>query len=77
MANLKELQERLNSDTKFRDDFLVDPVGVLNKEGIILSPEMEEELAKSIKDLTSAPKTTAGASVRSEGGISISISKSF
>lgn len=77
MADLGNIQKKLNEDKAFQEQFMNDPSGTLEKEGIILSDDMKEELEKSIKELQAPGKAPSGASVRPAGGIMISISKSF
>ena len=77
MTNLKELQEKLNSDEKYQSRFLKDPVGIFKKEGINLSPEMEKDLNKSIKDLKIAPDAPLGSSLKKGRGVMISITIRF
>jgi len=75
MASLDKIQKKLNEDKAFQEEFINDPTGTLEKEGIILSDDMKEELEKSIKDLQTPKQAPSGASVAPM--ISISISKSF
>lgn len=77
MADLKSLEEKLNSDENFQKEFLKDPVETLKNEGVILSPEMEEDLKKSVGDMVSPHAAPPGSSVKRAGGIGISISKRF
>jgi hypothetical protein len=42
---LKQLEDRLNTEDAFLTEFLKDPVGVLKREGVELTPDM----AKSVK----------------------------
>ncbi|HEY8006401.1 MAG TPA: hypothetical protein VIE66_06300 [Methylocella sp.] len=44
MTDLANIQEKLNSDDAFRQRFVADPIGVLKKEGLALTMEMEESL---------------------------------
>lgn len=77
MTDLGKIQKKLNEDKAFQEEFINDPTGTLEKEGIILSDDMKEELEKSIKDLQTPRQAPSGASVKPEGGIMITISKSF
>ena len=44
MTDLAKIQEKLNSDDAFRREFVVDPIGALQKEGLTLTRGMEESL---------------------------------
>lgn len=44
MFDLGSLEQRLNSDPKLQNAFLLDPVGVLSLEGVRLSPEKAQKL---------------------------------
>jgi len=78
MADLAELQKRLNKDTEFRAKFMKSPAKVLEAEGLSLTPKMRADLkemvARAVKPRRAASGSSAGAA---DGGIEISISKSF
>lgn len=48
MINLKNLEERLNGDIKLREEFFLDPISVLRREGFMLSFEQESRLRQSV-----------------------------
>jgi hypothetical protein len=80
MADLGDLQNRLNTDSALRQQFFKDPIDVLKKEGISLSPQMERDL-KALVSQTQSPKPpVAGSSIAGPAagpGIAIEISKNF
>jgi hypothetical protein len=55
MIDLGRLEERLNSDRQFRQQFLGNPVGTLLKEGLVLSAEQQRRLREAVGKLTTAP----------------------
>lgn len=73
MIDLREIQDKLNSDKCYAEGFVKDPVGILEKEGVILDDVMKRQLLESL----SAKDSPSGSSVRKDGGIMISISKDF
>jgi hypothetical protein len=81
MADLNDLQKRLNSDPKLRERFLADPVKTFEDEGVVLPPQAKDQLRELTKTLQSPQKPVSGASVAPQGAhpmdISINISKSF
>lgn len=80
MANLNDLQDRLNSDDRLREDFLANPADVFRREGIDLPPEQEKSLEQLVGRLKTSPTTVPGSSVGSQErgvDISINISKNF
>ena len=52
MANLDELERRLNSDPALMQMFLQDPVGVLRKAGLTLSARQQSILHAAVKRVT-------------------------
>lgn len=72
-ATLKNLQKRLNEDTRFRNQFFKDPGAILRKEGIELGAAKEDQLAKYLKEVTSGKMEVFGAEVSKvkAGGIHI------
>jgi len=48
MYNLGQFEERLNRDAAFRRQFFEDPVTVLRKEGLMLSPAQESSLKDAV-----------------------------
>lgn len=76
MVDLKSLQNRLNSDHKFRDQFLSDPVAVLNNEGLALPPDVEagvKQLAAQAKTKLASPGSSVAAAAPNDIEIKISI----
>jgi hypothetical protein len=53
MTNLAMIQEKMNIDDAFRQDFIVDPVSALKKEGLSLTTDLEE----SLKDFSQKAQT--------------------
>jgi hypothetical protein len=51
MLDLGQLQRKLNSDLKLRQDFFSDPVSTLQKEGLVLSLEQQRELRATVAAL--------------------------
>jgi hypothetical protein len=51
MLDLGQLQQKLNSDLKLRQDFFRDPVLALQKEGLVLSLEQQRELRTTVAAL--------------------------
>jgi len=75
MADLKQLQDKLNSDPKALEDFLNDPVGTLANEGVILPKNAEENLKQLAADAKARVKQLGSSlGVAEEGGVSINIS---
>jgi len=52
MADLGEIQKKFDSDRGLRDRFLLDPVGVLKEQGIVLGPQQAFELQYSVLKAT-------------------------
>ena len=55
MIDLGRLEERLNSDLRFRQQFLANPVSALLKEGLVLSAEQQRRLREAVVKLSTAP----------------------
>ena len=55
MFHLGQLEDRLNRDPAFRRQFFDDPVGVLTKEGLLLSASQESALKAAIANMRAAP----------------------
>jgi len=79
MADLGKLQERLHADENLRKQFFDDPVALLAKEGLTLSPEMQQAVVKLAKQAKTERKGVAGesASIKTANGISINIAINF
>ena len=56
MIDLGRLEERLNSDLRFRQQFLANPVSTLLKEGLVLSAEQQRRLREAVGKLTAPNK---------------------
>lgn len=69
------IEERLNSDEKFRERFVADPVSELKAAGLSLSDDSAKKLTAQLADLR-GKSLPSGASVAANGVV-ISISKSF
>ena len=80
MANLRDLEDRLNNDDQLRADFLANPADVFRREGIELPAQQERSLAQLVDQLKTSPQAVSGSSVSSQPNaidISINISKNF
>jgi hypothetical protein len=62
MADIGEIQRKLDNDRALYRRFLTDPVGVLAAEGVVLNPQQAFELQYSI--MTSARPVRNGAGGR-------------
>jgi hypothetical protein len=65
VADLADLQNRLRSDPKLQQEFLSDPAGVLQREGLTLSPQAEKDLRDLVTQLQGPKPAVPGASVKS------------
>ena len=54
-SHFGDLENRLNSDEKLRNEFFKDPVGVLTREDIKLTPQVAEAIKEQF-DLLRTPK---------------------
>jgi hypothetical protein len=61
MVDLAMLEEQLNTDAALRQQFLTDPVSVLRRAGLWLSPAQEFELRKEILQVNSQRPYIPGA----------------
>lgn len=79
MADLVDLQNRLNKDKKLKGRFLRDPVGTLKSEGVDLSPEMERNVGYLVDKLKKPGALVPGAGIAPDdlAAITISISVDF
>jgi hypothetical protein len=66
--NLSQLQKRLNQDTRLRSQFLKDPGGVLGREGVELTPEKAESLARFTSQVTAPARQVSIESIRQQAG---------
>ncbi len=62
-AKLRELQKRLNDNTRLRNQFFKDPGAILRREGIELGAAKEQQLANYIRDVTAGPMEVFGAEI--------------
>ena len=67
--DLGRLEERINREPRFRDEFLKDPVGILRREGLILSFDQERGLREAVAKLVASKPSVGGATVREKIGI--------
>jgi hypothetical protein len=73
-AKLKELQKRLNEDTRLRTRFLKDPGAVLRQGGVEIGPDKEAKVATYLRDLATPQREVFGAELaRVQVGISVRI----
>jgi hypothetical protein len=63
MADLGRLEERLNRDAQLRLLFLSDPVGVLQREGIMLSIAQQQDLRNAVARARATASPVPGAGV--------------
>ena len=63
MVDIGQIQRRLNSDPRYRDAFLKDPIGVLLREGLVLPQEMQTSLRRQVAQLTQARRPITGPAV--------------
>jgi hypothetical protein len=56
MTDLVKLQLVLNQDVKVREEFLKDPVAMLEKAGLTLSSRAKKELISLVKNLMGKPR---------------------
>jgi hypothetical protein len=75
MVDLQKLEEQLNNDPVFRQQFLADPVGVLRRAGLWLSPAQQETLRQELAGITSQRPYIAGtsANVASRGMVRLRV----
>lgn len=62
MVDLKNLEQRLNSDDQLRDQFLSDPVAMLHKEGLTV-PAAAEASVRQLAAQAKSKLSTHGSSV--------------
>jgi hypothetical protein len=67
--HLGRLEERINSEPRFRDEFLKDPVAILRREGLILSFEQERRLRDAVAKLVATKPPVGGATIKEKIGI--------
>jgi hypothetical protein len=68
MIDLGRIQKRLNDDPRYRDEFLRDPVGVLQREGLAVPIEMQTKLRQQVAQLTPKQASVGGAAFGPGGG---------
>jgi hypothetical protein len=65
LKNLKDLQTRLDTNTRVRNAFLADPAGALSREGLVLPPERTKSLKSFIDKQVGLPNSrVVGATIR-------------
>ena len=47
--DLADLERRLNENQDLQADFMKDPTSVLEREGIVMTPKMKENLEKFVR----------------------------
>lgn len=67
-AQLRQLQDRLNTDTRLRNQFLKSPGTVLRREGVELLPEQEQKLAQFTSEISGPDRQFFGAEVKRATG---------
>jgi hypothetical protein len=73
MIDLNELNRRLNTDKAFQFEFVKNPIEVLRREGLTLSPEMEREVLETIAKSTEPKQPVPGATTMDTNvGVAIS-----
>jgi hypothetical protein len=60
MANLGDIERRLNSDPQAREAFFADPVAFLAREGLMISEHDEARLRERIANLQKTPPSLPG-----------------
>ncbi|HZT61291.1 MAG TPA: hypothetical protein VFA21_21975 [Pyrinomonadaceae bacterium] len=65
-ADLKDLQNRLNTDARLRAQFLKDPGGVLRKSGVDVGADNEKQLAQFTNEMTAPQRQFFGAEIQRE-----------
>lgn len=55
MIDLGRLEQRLNGEPRFRQEFLANPVSALLKEGLVLSAEQQRRLREAVGKLSATP----------------------
>jgi hypothetical protein len=73
MANLQELQVRLNSDPKALQEFLDDPVGTLSSTGLVLPQAAQDDL-KNLAAQAQTKLVARGSSLSDDASVEIKIS---
>jgi hypothetical protein len=63
-ADLKDLQNRLNTDARLRAQFLKDPGSVLQKSGVNLGADNEKQLAQFTNEMTAPQRQFFGAEIQ-------------
>jgi hypothetical protein len=62
-ANLVDLQKRLNTNTKLRNQFLANPGETLRNEGVQLTPEQERSVAYLVDQVKKPGRLVPGAGI--------------
>ncbi len=69
MVDLGRFENRINSEPALRRQFFADPVGVLRKEGIIMSAEQAQRLREAIAQHTATKPPVGGSTINEKIGI--------
>jgi hypothetical protein len=73
-SRLKEVQKKLNSDTRLRNRFLKDPAAVLSQQGVQLDADKAKQLNEYTRGLTAPQREVFGTELqRVQIGISVRI----
>ena len=76
-VDFNKIEERLNSDPKLLAEFYDDPVMVMEREGIGMTPQMKKDLRKLVSQLKKPAKEVAGSSVGRKARAKIVIKWTF
>ena len=71
MADLKVIQDRLNSDPALRSQFFQDPVKFLEGEGVILPDAAKTSLKGLVAQLANKPTPVAGSTLHEFADVNI------
>jgi hypothetical protein len=74
MVDLGDLNKRLSSDKALQEEFMNDPVKLLQREGLELAPDMQKQLRDFVADSKKSKKTVPGATLGVQGGGGVGIS---
>lgn len=81
MVDLKAIQDRLNSDEDYRNEFLRDPVELFRREGLVLGDSHVKQLRDLVNELKNPANSATGSNLaggeKPEWGIGIGKSWSF
>jgi hypothetical protein len=66
MIDLKAIEDRLNNDSAYQEEFLKDPVELFKREGILLGDQHVEQFRKLVQELQSPSQTPVGSNLLGE-----------